>query len=839
MKNLCTLLLILSLLISTPTYADEAEPAVSFESLPPLPVAVSGQFAGVLKGVLVVAGGTSFSAPPWEGGTKFWHNKIYRLYDEQPARWFTVDTLAAPRAYGGSATHGTGVYMVGGSNGRHHYDDVMLLSELEGEMGISVLPERLPASSAYMGTALLGDTLYVCGGQESPESGVATNALWSLDLVDANAKWQVLEPLPGAPRVLPAMAALGGSLYVAGGASLGKGDDGKETRTYLQDAWKFTPGKGWKAVAGLPGPLAAAPNAALGSTHWMLIGGDTGENFAKNAELKDQHPGFSHDVLVYTPALDSWSKVGESGEALVATTATPYRDGIAVAGGEDKPGHRSANGYVAKVAVQRNTLASLDWAGIGIYLAGMLGIGFYFSARENSAKQFFLGGGRIPWWAVGLSIFGTAISSITYLSIPARAFATDWTMTLASIAGVFVAPLVVYFYIPRFRRMNISTAYEYLEQRFGFVVRVYGSLCFLLFQFGRISVVMFLPALALSETSGMSTTTSILLMGGLTTVYTVLGGIEAVIWTDVVQSVVLVGGAVLALVLIVGQVDGGLGEILTSGMAAGKFDVVSTSWSYVDDALWVILLGNIFANFYPSTADQTIVQRYLTTKDEQAAARATWTNAALTIPTTILFFSLGTALWAYFRQHPLTLPPNMRNDAVLPVFMMAEFPAGARGILISGVFAAAMSSLSSSMNSIASVAINDYYKRFLNPAVSELHALRIAQGITLLLGVAGTASSLYIAKVQAVSLWDPFLKLLGLAGGGLAGLFALGIFFSRANGTGAVIGALASMAVLYVVVNYTAANAQLYGMVGFLTALGVGALASILLPQRGAQVAQA
>jgi Na+/proline symporter len=319
-------------------------------------------------------------------------------------------------------------------------------------------------------------------------------------------------------------------------------------------------------------------------------------------------------------------------------------------------------------------------------------------------------------------------------------------------------------------------------------------------------------------------------MGGLTTVYTMMGGITAVIWTDVVQSVVLVGGAVLALVLVILHVDGGVAEIWRAGMEQGKFELVNPTWSYAEGALWVILIGNIFANFYPATADQTIVQRYLTTKDEKSAARATWTNAALTLPVTVLFFALGTALWAYFRQHPMVLPGTMRNDAVLPVFMMAEFPSGARGLLISGVFAAAMSSLSSSMNSVASVVINDYYKRFIQPGVSELFALRLAQGITLVLGIAGTAASLYIVEIEAVSLWDPFLELLGLAGGGLAGIFALGIFVKRANYGGALTGAIASAAVLYFVRGYTDVNPMLFGMIGFLTALCIGWGVSLLMP---------
>ena len=798
--------------------AHAQESPLAFEGLPPMPAALTGHFAGTVNGVLVVAGGTSFEGVTGAPPTQYWHNKIYRLADVSPRTWHYVATLAAPRANGASVTHTSGTYLIGGGNGRQFYDDVMLLAELGGELGVSVLPERMPAPVGYPGATLLDDVLYVCGGQSDLSSGVASNALWSLDLANPDAKWAVLEPLPGEGRISPAMAELGGSLYVVGGMGLSNGADGKEFRTLLSDAWRYTPGKGWSEAPPLPHPLAGAAASSVGNMHLLLYGGETGAST------------YSNEVLALTPTLKAWNVVGQLGEPIANAPATLWKDAVVIPGGDSSPGEQTANAYLARVSVPRTYLDTVDWAFIVLYLAAMLGIGFYFSGKEQGAKGFFLGDGNIPWWAVGLSIFGTAISSITYLSIPARVFATDWTMFFANIAILFVAPIVVWFYIPRFRSMNISTAYEYLEKRFGFALRAYGSLCFMLFQFGRISVVMFLPALALSETTGMNTTTSILLMGGLTTVYTMMGGITAVIWTDVVQSVVLVGGAVLALVLVILHVDGGVAEIWRAGMEQGKFELVNPTWSYAEGALWVILIGNIFANFYPATADQTIVQRYLTTKDEKSAARATWTNAALTLPVTVLFFALGTALWAYFRQHPMVLPGAMRNDAVLPVFMMAEFPSGARGLLISGVFAAAMSSLSSSMNSVASVVINDYYKRFIQPGVSELSALRLAQGITLVLGIAGTAASLYIVEIEAVSLWDPFLELLGLAGGGLAGIFALGIFVKRANYGGALTGAIASAAVLFVVRGYTDVNAMLFGMIGFLTALFVGWGASLLLP---------
>lgn len=816
MRPLFTLILVLAC-----TSSSSAAPpsALVPESLPPLPEELAGHFGGNIRDIAVIAGGNSHKE-----GTHFWHNKVYRLADVSPRSWFFQCTLPAPRSDGVSIAVPDGLYLVGGSNGREHLDSMVLLTVTsDGNLAPAEHPAHLPAPMAYGGGARIGDIIYLCCGQESPGSGVASNALWSFDLSDQQAHWQVLEPLPSEARIQTSVAAMNGSLYVAGGAALSLGLNGHEERRILNDAWAYTPGKGWKALPPMPTGLAGSPNIAPGNMHWMFYGGDAGTPAGPDG----MHPGYAREVLAFTPLLGTWSQVGQMTEAVISAPAIEWNGGVVIPGGEDRPVHATTGSYVVRTETQRDTLNLLDWAMIIAYLAGMLGIGFYFTGKQRSADRFFLGSRRIPWWAVGLSIFGTAISAITYLSIPARAFATNWTMVFANIAILFVAPLVVRFYIPAFRRMDITTAYEFLEKRFNFALRIYGSLCFLLFQFGRISVVLFLPALALSATTGMDTATSILIMGVLTTIYTVLGGIEAVIWTDVVQSVVLIGGAVLALVLVVINVEGGVSEIVGAGMAAHKFDLVNPTWSYAADALWVILLGNIFANFYPATADQTIVQRYLTTADEKSAARATWTNALLTLPITFLFFSLGTALWAYFRQHPLALPPGMKNDAVLPVFMMAEFPAGARGIFISGIFAAAMSSLSSSINSISQVLVTDYYKRFIQPNASDQTALRAAQVLTLLFGVAGTVSAIYIARINAVSLWDPFLALLGLAGGGLAGIFALGIFVPSATGKGAVAGAIASAAVLFVVVNFTSTSPFLYGMVGFLSALLIGWLASI------------
>jgi SSS family solute:Na+ symporter len=184
-----------------------------------------------------------------------------------------------------------------------------------------------------------------------------------------------------------------------------------------------------------------------------------------------------------------------------------------------------------------------NWVVLGGYLAVLVGVGIYFAKREKSTEDFFLAGRRIPWWAAGLSIFGTQLSAITYLAMPARAYATDWSLLPLNIGILLIAPIVIYIYLPLFRSLNVTTAYEYLEKRFHVSIRVLGSLSFVAFQLGRMGIVILLPALALSAVTGANVYLCIALIGLLSTVYTALGGMEAVIWTDVLQAVVLIGGA--------------------------------------------------------------------------------------------------------------------------------------------------------------------------------------------------------------------------------------------------------------------------------------------------------
>lgn len=801
---------------------------LAWADLPPLPEAISGQAAGAHHGAMIVAGGSSFAVSAWQGGAKQWKDRVYVLLPGGAA-WRDAGRLPGPRAYAGAVSDASGVWLFGGTDGQTCFDDVLRLEWKNGALLVDASTPRMPAPMAYGAAALLGRTVYVIPGQSTPNpASPALDAVWTLDLSQPSLEWKTLPVWPGPARILPVCVAQAGSLYLFSGCQPGVKPDGSPDRKYLTDGYRYSPGTGWSVVAGPPRPLVAAPASEYGAAHIFAFSGDDGTNFARTAELGDQHPGFPKGVLAYHTITDTWTAAGDVPEAYVTTQALLWQGGIVIPGGEDRPGHRGTRVLSAKPAKRASTLTFLDYAAIAAYFAVLVSIGIYFSRREKNTEAFFLGGRNVPWWAVGLSIFATSLSAITYLSVPARAYAVDCTWMLANTGIFLITPLVIVFYIPHFRGRPISTAYEYLERRFNLATRLYGSVCFIVFQGGRVGIVLLLPAIALSAATGMNIYWCIALMGLLTTIYTALGGIEAVIWTDVLQTIVLLAGAVFALFLIVGSIDGGATAMFATANAAGKLHTINWSWDYTQDALWVVIIGNAFSNLYPATADQTAVQRYLATSTSRQAGRALWIHAFLAIPVAFLFFGLGIALWVFFRQHPQLLDPALKNDAILPLFIAERFPAGMRGLLIAGVFAASMSTLDSSINSVSSVLIKDFYQRF-SRHVPERRALRAAQLLTLVLGVCGTCSALYAARLDAVSLWEPFLKLLNLVGGGLAGIFALGVFTRRANGTGAITGAVVSGVVLYFV-QQTRMHFFLHAMVAFSTAFAVGFLVSLLVP---------
>ena len=314
----------------------------------------------------------------------------------------------------------------------------------------------------------------------------------------------------------------------------------------------------------------------------------------------------------------------------------------------------------------------------------MLAIGFYFARQKRTADEFFRGGHRIPPWAAGMSIYATMLSSITFMAIPAKAYATDWGFFLNYFSILLLAPLVIAVYLPFFRQLDVTSAYEYLERRFNLAVRLFGCASFIVFQVGRTGIVLFLPALALSTVSNLDITRCIVGMGVLTILLTVFGGMEAVVWTDVAQTIILLAAAGLSLAILLPASTAASRGSCPSARADGKFfSKVPWSWDLTIATGWVIFVGQLFTNLISYTSNQEVVQRYLTTRDEGKAARAIWINAWVSLPSGVLFFAVGTALYVFYKQHPAALDPAMaRTDAIFPFFMVREMPPGVAGFVV-------------------------------------------------------------------------------------------------------------------------------------------------------------
>lgn len=476
---------------------------------------------------------------------------------------------------------------------------------------------------------------------------------------------------------------------------------------------------------------------------------------------------------------------------------------------------------------------ALDYLALIGYLVAIVGIGAYFSRRENTTDDYFLAGRRVPWWAATLSIFSTHLSAVTFMGIPAAAFKADWVTILINLGIILVAPVTVFCFLPFYRRLNVTTIYEYLEMRFSPGIRIYGSLSFVLLQLAKMGVFLLLPALALATVTGFNVYACIIVMGLLCTIYTVLGGIEAVIWTDVLQSCVLVGGGLLCIGMIFAAEQFDFSSMLDVAVTAekNKFHIFNMTGGIDSSVFWVVILGGFFIQLIPFTSDQVIAQRFLTTRDEKSAARSIWAHAGIVVPASLLFFGLGTALFVYYASRPEMLPgADVTNDVIVPWFIATRLPAGLAGLVIAGLFAATMSTVDSGMHSIATSLVNDVHRK-LRPDADDRQRLRMARILTVAAGLFGTISAVLISKMDAGSLWKLILLLVGLFGSSLTGVFLLGVFTRRASARGVALGIAASIMSLIMLRTFDIPiHGFLTAAVGVISCVVVGYVASIFLP---------
>lgn len=825
---------------------------LQWEELPPLPNpdGVAGPFVGVHGDALLVAGGANFPKPVWET-TKTFYDDIYVLLREQKDgktayRWVEGFHLDRPIAYGASVSTDRGVLCIGGNDASNVYADVFLLRWNATTQSVEkeTLPS-LPGPCTSACAACIGSRVYLLGGTAGLDLKTASSDFLCLDLGSANPEWEWLPACPGPSRAYAIAVAQNNGVdecvYVFSGRRI---NEAGETE-FLKDTWEFNPtryhgsdaGTSWRQRADAPRCIMAGTGVTIGQSHIFILAGADENHFHEADALKDAHPGFPKEAFAYHTITDTWTGAGAVPANQVTTTAVRWggdtiKDPIILPTGEVRPRVRTPQVWRIMPVPGTEHFGGADFSVLGLYLAGMILIGVFFAFRNKNADDFFRGGQRIPWFVAGMSIFATMLSSITFMAIPAKAYATDWVYFLVNMMAVAIAPVVILLFLPFFRNIDATSAYEYLEKRFNRLARLFASASFTLFQVGRMAVVLYLPALALAAITPLSERQSILLMGLLSIVYCAMGGLEAVVWTDTIQSFVLLGGALFSLVLIVAQVDGGLSGFWHTAMVNEKLHFANLDFSahsFATTALWVVVLGGLGQSLVPYASDMAVVQRYMSVPDIGRAKKAIWTNAVAIIPASLLFFGVGTALFVFYANHPDRLDPTFKTDAIFPLFIARELPVGIAGLVVAGIFAAAQSTISTSINSMSTAVATDFIKPF-NLIKTERGYLLLGRVLTVLFGAAGVLLALMFASSNIMSLWDQFLKILGLFGGAMCGLFCLGIFTTRTNSIGAIIGALAGAAGLFLVQRYTHVHLLLHAFVGVAICCVVGYAASFLFP---------
>ena len=434
-----------------------------------------------------------------------------------------------------------------------------------------------------------------------------------------------------------------------------------------------------------------------------------------------------------------------------------------------------------------SALEIIDWLIIAAYFVFVIWLGSHFGKKQTSSDRYFLGNRKLPGWAVGMSIFATIISSWTFLGLPGKSFKTDMQYLMTIVTIPITVCIVVFLLIPLFRRKVRLSAYEYLERRFGLFARFYGDILFIVGHFFKMSMVLYLMCLAIEGVTGWDVLILIVFVGVATMIYTFFGGIEGVVWTDVTQGFLLLGGGVLSLCFLLFGTQGGPGEVFTAAFEAGKFRLVSFDFRWREVSVIVLLCLGFNHYLAKYTTDQTVVQRYLVAPSSKQAARALWISILLLGVVWVLFMTVGVLLWVYYQMQPGLLPEAVRAkpDQVLAYYIGHELPAGITGLIMAGIFAASMSTLSSDLNSLASVLAEDFYGKLVKGG-SDSRRLVFSRASVLGAGILSIFFAMLLTKVESIV--DAFFTFSAIIGGGMVGMFFLGLFTRRCSKQGLYIG---------------------------------------------------
>ncbi|MEV8521004.1 sodium:solute symporter [Dyella marensis] len=714
--------------------------------------------------------------------------QAWRL-DDARKRWLALAWPATVPNEVALIQDGTRAYLLWTAQG---HTAVAELHPRGDRLDAAALP-ALPARLIDARGAVSADALFVAGKDADGKARA-----WQANPADPRTGWTEVPAWPGSEPAL-SLATQGPNLFVAVGRESG------------QHLLRWSAAKGWTDATTVPGKLLPAAPRALGQAHLLY--------------LVDTPQGVQ--PMTFHTITGSWATLPGAAPAADAVTAA-WPDGFAWA-------QRDGGGYAVHAAQLQSgklLLKWLDWVVILVYLAAMFGIGLYFYLREkrNNTANFFVGGRSIPFWAAGVSLYAANTSSISFIAIPAKAFESNWTYLTNNLIAVLGLAFVAVWIVPLLRRLDLMSVFSYLETRFHPAIRMLASALCIVTQIGsRMSVILFLPALAIATITGISVTLSVVLMGVFTIVYTAMGGMKAVIWTDFVQVLVKMGGALFVIGFIVWHLHGGLSQFMATATANHKMHLLDFRFDLTKATVWGFLFLVLFDVVLTFPKDQVLMQRTLSTESDKEAGRSIWMFAAIMIPGGFVFYLIGTALFVFYKDNPERLNPLLPIDATFPLFIAAELPMGVTGLIIAGIFAAAMATLSGIMNSVATLISVDFYEKLVKQP-SPKKSVLIAELMTVAVGLVGIATALLLSRFDIHSLFDVSIELAGLLGGGFAGAYTLGMFTRRANSPGVAIGIGSSIVLTLIAWSFHLVHPYFYLAISILLCIVIGYLASLLFP---------
>ena len=425
------------------------------------------------------------------------------------------------------------------------------------------------------------------------------------------------------------------------------------------------------------------------------------------------------------------------------------------------------------------------------YLVGIVIYGSSFYSKNRSSGAFTLGNRNIPTWVISMSIFATYVSSISYIALPGQAYQSNWNPFVFSISLPFASFIAIKFFVPLYRAVNSPSAYTYLEMRFGPWAKIYASGMYILTQLMRTGTILFLLALTLNVIVGWNMVTIIVITGISVMIYAILGGIQAVIWTDAIQGIILIAGALLSVIVLLLSMPEGPGQIFRIASENNKFSLGSMGTDLTSSTFWVVLIYGIFINLQNFGIDQNYVQRYMTASTDKEAKKSALYGSLLYIPVSLIFLFIGTALFSYYQAGAATLPQGIQSDRIFPYYIVNNLPAGLTGLLIAAIFAAGMSTVSTSINSSATVILKDYFGKRIEEKGSGKQSMKILYISSVLFSITGIGIALAMINVQSVL--DTWWKLASIFSGGMLGLFLLGFFAKRVTSFAAITGVIAGV----------------------------------------------